>query len=96
MELEHLVVRRLLCIFSVEEVIINGLFSQEISCFDGFIPSRDNVKTVELKTTHFYCFALMEKFSLKNAERNFYKAINLCSFAQLKAVAHESYCFLSV
>lgn len=35
----------------------------------------------------------MEKFSLKNAERNFYKAINLLSFAQLKAAALEPWLF---
>lgn len=31
----------------------------------------------------------MENFSLKNAEKNFYKTINLSSFAQLKPVVHE-------
>lgn len=68
-------------------------FSQEISCFNGFIPSRENVKVVRLKTAHFCHLAFMKKFSLKNAERNFYKAINLSSFAQLKAVAHEPWLF---
>lgn len=54
-----------------------------------FIPSRDSVKVAELKIAQFDHLAHMENSSLKNAERNFYKAINLSSFAQLKAGAHE-------
>lgn len=64
------------------------VFSQRKSV-NCFIPSRANVKVVELKIAQFDHLAHMENFSLKNAERNFYKAINLSSFAQLKAVAHE-------
>ena len=54
-----------------------------------FIPSRDNVKAIELKIAQFNSLSHMENFSLKNEEKNFYKAINLSSFAQLKPVVHE-------
>ena len=58
-----------------------------------FIPSKDNVKAIELKIAQFENLAHMENFSLKNAENNFYKEINLSSFAQLKPVVHEPWLF---
>lgn len=43
-------------------MIINGLFSEEISCFNCFIPPRNIVKAVKPKTAQFDHLAYMENF----------------------------------